>query len=249
MSRRAILSLVALAASSLAAAGPAFAAEAASFPAADGLVVSADLYLAHPETAPFVILFHQAGYSRGEYLEIAPRLNALGFNAMAVDQRSGSGVKGLPNQTAARAAAAGKPGGYLDALPDMAAAIAYARAGLARGKLILWGSSYSASLVVKIAGDDPASCDALLAFSPGEYFGKSGFIAASAAGVRVPAFLTSSRFEVGSWAPILEAMPSPGKVGFVPKVSGMHGSCALWSSTRGNEEYWAAVEAFLAGLK
>ena len=34
----------------------------------------ADLYIAHDASAPFILLFHQAGWSRGEYLEIAPKL-------------------------------------------------------------------------------------------------------------------------------------------------------------------------------
>ena len=81
--------------------------ETVTFPAADGLAVTADLYLAHDKEAPFVILFHQAGYSRGEYGQIAPRLNGLGFNALAVDQRSGGAAKGVMNETAALARAPG----------------------------------------------------------------------------------------------------------------------------------------------
>jgi len=61
-----------------------WAVETVTFPASDGLVVTADLYMAYAPTAPMILLFHQAGYSRGEYLEIAPRLNALGFNALGL---------------------------------------------------------------------------------------------------------------------------------------------------------------------
>ena len=47
-----------------------------TFPSADGLVITADLYLQNRnKEVPFVVLFHQAGWSRGEYLEIAPKLN------------------------------------------------------------------------------------------------------------------------------------------------------------------------------
>ncbi len=62
---------------------------------ADGLLITADSYLPHDtNTAPLIVLFHQAGSSRGEYSEIAPRLNELGFNCIAVDQRSGEYSRG-----------------------------------------------------------------------------------------------------------------------------------------------------------
>ena len=167
---------------------------------------------------------------------------------MAVDLRSGNGARGLFNETAAKARAARKPMRYLDALPDMEAAVAYAKAGHARGKLILWGSSYSAALVLKIAGDDPASCDAVLAFSPGEYFGRSGFIAGSAGNIAAPVFVASAKYEVGDWKAIFEAIPAAGKRSFLPESNGLHGSSALWKDSVGSEEYWAAVESFLSGL-
>ena len=145
-----------------------------SFTSKDGLQVTADLYLAHPTEAPFIVLFHQAGASRGEYRMIAPELNAFGFNAMAVDQRIGNSFNAITNETAKRYGTEGMSEAYIDALPDMEAAIKYARKNYAKGKLIIWGSSYSASLVLKIAGDNPNLADGVLAFSPGEYFANLG---------------------------------------------------------------------------
>ncbi|MCK5453881.1 MAG: hypothetical protein KAJ16_05940, partial [Calditrichia bacterium] len=74
-------------------------AETITFPSQDGLPITADLYIVHGKEAPFILLFHQAGFSRGEYLNIAPVLNELGFNAMAIDQRSGKEVNGIVNET------------------------------------------------------------------------------------------------------------------------------------------------------
>lgn len=68
-----------------------------TFETEDGLVVTADVYVSQPESAPFILLFHQAGFSRGEYRPIAPKLNELGFNCMAVDQRSGNMANGVVN--------------------------------------------------------------------------------------------------------------------------------------------------------
>ena len=79
------------------------------FPAADGVQVTADLYAPHPDSAPFIVLFHQAGSSRGEYRAIAPRLADLGFNVMAVDARSGHDREQVSNATAVAACRAGKP--------------------------------------------------------------------------------------------------------------------------------------------
>jgi dienelactone hydrolase len=59
-----------------------------SFHAEDGLKITADLYLID-FSEPFILLFHQAESSRGEYNDIAPRLNKLGYNCLAVDLRSG----------------------------------------------------------------------------------------------------------------------------------------------------------------
>ena len=223
--------------------------ETIAFPAGDGLEVSADLYLAHPLEAPFIILFHMAGSSRGEYRPIAARLNELGFNAMAIDQRSGGGSNGVSNETAARARTRKLPSSWIDALPDMRAAVGLARQRYAKGKLILWGSSYSASLALKIAGEDPGSCDAVLAFSPGEYFGGSGLIAASAKGIKVPAFITSGKYERDDWQKIYDAIPAPGKVSFLPGSSTEHGSPALDPAKPASGECWVAVKAFLAGVK
>ena len=73
-----------------------------SFPAKDGIEVTADLYFLASDK-PYVILLHQARYSRGEYIEIAPKIVNLGYNCIAVDLRSGNEVNGVVNETAKRA--------------------------------------------------------------------------------------------------------------------------------------------------
>ena len=68
----------------------AFAQKQVTLQASDGLSVSADVYTISTATnATWIVLAHQAGASRGEYRTIAPRLNKLGYNAIALDQRSG----------------------------------------------------------------------------------------------------------------------------------------------------------------
>jgi dienelactone hydrolase len=221
--------------------------ETITFDSKDGVKVTADVYMAHPNTSPFIILFHQAGSSRGEYREIAPKLNELGFNAMAIDQRMGHGIAGVENETAKRVEIKDDYPTYLDALPDMEAAAAYAKKYYAKGKIILWGSSYSASLVLKMAGDDPAIAAGVLAFSPGEYFTwvSSSLITETAKNITVPVFITSAKNEKERWNSIYEAIPSKKKIYFLPQARGTHGSSTLWKNTAGNEEYWQAVKQFL----
>ncbi len=219
------------------------------FETEDSVSVTADLYIQHNKNAPFVLFFHQAGWSRGEYLEIAPWVNNLGFNAMAVDQRSGSAVNNIKNQTKIDAANKGKGTKYLDAIPDMMAAIHYVKTHFPDAKLIIWGSSYSSALVLKIAGEHPDLISGVLAFSPAEYyvrFGKSDdYITQSAKKIQVPVFISSARNETGRWKPIFESIPSKSKTGFIPEGKGNHGSRALWKEKPDHQEYRKAVKEFL----
>ena len=134
----------------------------------------------------------------------------------------------------------------------MIAAIAYARENYAEGKLVLWGSSYSAALALRIAGENPDKVDAVLAFAPGEYFGRFGkpkdWIATSAAKITAPAFITSAKNEAGSWAAIYDAIPGTDKTSFLPDTRGNHGSRALWKRFDDNKAYWSAVTPFLKKL-
>jgi len=223
--------------------------ETIRFPSEDGLMVTADLYIKHnAKDAPFIILYHQAGWSRGEYAEIAPRLNQLGFNCMAVDLRSGGKVRGVRNHTTIRATQQQKNMSYESSLPDMLRAIEAAKKGFASGNVILWGSSYSASLALKVAGDWPDLVDGVIAFSPGEYFKThtKDWIQSSATHITVPTFITSARGETPMWEEIFSSIPTKEKSSYVPPTKGNHGSRALWGQFPDNDGYWMAVEKFLS---
>ncbi len=234
----------------LAAAGP-LAAQAPRtivFASADSLPITADLYAPLPPTAPFIVLFHQAEASRGEYREIAPRLVAMGFNCMAVDQRAGDAMNGVANETAKRAQAEARPASMLDARQDIEAALRYARERYAKGPVIAWGSSYSASLVLVVAGQRKGLADGVVAFSPGEYFpvspGGPRLVRAAARAITVPVFITAARSE-DDWRPIFAALPRGLRRSYVPESEGRHGSKALWKDAPGQEGYWQALRGFL----
>jgi alpha-beta hydrolase superfamily lysophospholipase len=221
-----------------------------TFPSEDGLVITADLYLAHKDAkTPFIVLFHRAGWSRGEYREIAPRLNRLGWNCLAVDQRSGGEINGVVNRTAERARKQKKGERYIDALPDLRASLAFARREYAEGPLLALGSSYSAALVVLLAGESPDLFDGGLAFSPGDYFAKQGkpkdWVARAAGKIAKPMFITSAKKERDTWAAIFAAIPAQTKRSYVPETDGEHGARVLWAKQKDSSGYWKAVEEFL----
>ncbi|NER13729.1 alpha/beta fold hydrolase [Leptobacterium flavescens] len=221
--------------------------ETIKFKSGDGLGITADLY---PKDGAdtFIILFHQAGWSRGEYKEIAPKLNAKGYACLAVDLRSGGEVNGVLNQTHKNAALTGKATGYTDAFQDIEATVSYVRKQLKAKKIIIWGSSYSSSLVLKYGGDYPNKIEGILSFSPGEYFGNKLSVKKSASTITAPVFITSAKSESKNWKAIYDAIPSASKKSFVPQTKGNHGSRALWGKFGDHTAYWTAVDAFLAGL-
>lgn len=221
-----------------------------AFPSQDGIEITADTYIAHSDkTTPLIVMFHQAGWSRGEYLEIAPKLNDLGFNCITVDLRSGEFVNGVENETAIKATQANKDTRYIDALQDMVAALHFAKTNYAKDKVIAWGSSYSAALVLQIAGEQPELVDGVLSFAPGEYFSKQGktksWIKDSATNIETPVFITSARNEKSNWSAIFGAIKSEHKTSFIPSSKGNHGSRALWEQFEDSAEYWNAVNIFL----
>jgi len=220
--------------------GTEIAAEPIQLTAADGVKVYGSVYRAAKPRA-LILLFHQAGSSKAEYATIAPRLVQAGYSALAIDQRAGGGMYGK-NETAK---AFGREVRYREARPDLQAALDWAQQQ--KLPIILWGSSYSSSLIFPLAADDPQGVVALLAFSPGEYFDGDPPIAAAAEKVSVPVFIASTKAETGDADPIMAALPKTAEnVRFVPD-HGVHGSSTLIAAKNpeGAQANWEAVLAFL----
>jgi alpha-beta hydrolase superfamily lysophospholipase len=223
----------------------ALAAKEVMYKAADGVTVYAEYAEAKSKARGLIVLFHQADGSHLEYEQIGPRLNAMGFATLAVDQRSGGSLFGGPNKTAA---GIGKPASYLDALPDLEASVKYARSVLKSDRVIAWGSSYSSALVFLLAAKIGNDLAGVLSFSPDEYLGQPSLVRDAARKVKVPVFITSAGSEVAGAKQIFEAVASQQKVQFVPKGAGLHGSSVL-ANPLTRAEYWAAVEKFLERYK
>ncbi len=216
----------------------------------DSLTIKADIYMTDESTLPIILLFHQAGFSRGEYRPIAPKLNELGYTCIAIDQRSGHKINGVVNQTNKQATKLGKGTDYVDALPDMRAAINYIKENYRSKKIMLWGSSYSASLIFVLANENQDIVSAIVAFSPGEYFEyQNKKIRDYAREQKCPVFISSAKHEFESWKEIYDSIPNQGKQFYLPEDEGFHGAKALWEKNRGSEAYWKAIEAFLKTIK
>jgi len=217
-----------------------------TFQSLDGLLITADLYH-FSEKSPVIVLCHQAKYSRGEYIETAKKLKDIGYNCLAPDLRSGIEVKGVRNQTHQKALDKHLPTEYIDAEQDMIASVNFAYEKYDR-KVILLGSSYSASLALKI-GKENKKVAAVIAFSPGEHFGKKLNLQKAISGLKKPVFLTSNRKEVQALSELAAAIKSEIKIQYIPEVAGFHGSKALWNDKEGFEGYWKALKDFLRKIK
>lgn len=214
--------------------------------ASDNLNVKGTYYQAKNPKA-IILLFHQAGSSKDEYATIAPKLVAAGYSAMAIDQRAGGDMYGT-NETVEH-----MPKGWKhlmeDAQADMEGAVRWAEP---LGKpVILWGSSYSASLVIPLANSHPGKVKAILSFSPGEYFPDARRIGRAAAQIAVPIFITSAAKpdEEAKAKAIAGRVPDHLATLYVP-AAGIHGSSTLIEAKNpdGAKTNWDAVTAFLDKL-
>ena len=217
-----------------------------TFTTEDGVTVTADQYVSSTQN-PYIILLHQAGYSRGEYRETAPKLVNFGFNCLAVDLRSGNEVNFVNNQTAIDAKSKSLPTNYIDAIPDIKAAISYV-ASISSKPIILLGSSYSASLAL-VEATNNFKVDAIIVFSPGEYFPDKNFVKVSTETLFVPTLALSSKAEFPAMEIMLNHISQKHLTLFKPSQGeGVHGSRALWEANPNNQEYWMALTMFFSNL-
>jgi alpha-beta hydrolase superfamily lysophospholipase len=221
-----------------------------TFRSAGGVVVYGDLYSAgEGKDAPIVLLFHQAGANaRAEYSTIVPRLYEKGYNVFAIDQRSGGERLGGRNRTVDKLRK--KDYDYCSAYPDLVGALRYVIKSGFTGPRFVWGSSYSAALVIRLAVEHAEDIDGVLAFSPaaGPAMGDcdpTDLIAQ----LTVPtlALRPASEMENESSRRQFEAFEENGQQTYVA-ANGVHGSSML-NPRRvegGVEETWKVVLDFIS---
>lgn len=212
------------------------------FKSKDGLQITADFYEVN-KSIGFILLCHRSHCNRAEYRETAPKLNDLGFSCLAIDQRSGMKVFDEENETKNRAKEKGLSTGYLDAKPDIEAAIDYAYELHKKKPIIILGSSYSASLALLIS-TQISTIKATIAFSPGEFL-KGINLADKIKSICIPTFVTSPKKEIKQVQKLVAKVNKKCIIQFKPQVEGFHGSKTLWESVAGYETYWKALEQFL----
>jgi dienelactone hydrolase len=225
---------------------PVAAGETVELAAADGVKVFGEVWRAASTKPPIIVAFHQAESSSSEYAPIAPRLVRAGFTVLAIDQRSGDGAFGGTNRTAAQL---GHEATYEEALPDLEAALAWAKANAYGAPVVLWGSSYSAALVFMLAARHPGDVNGVVAFSPGEYLANKTAVRDAARKVDVPVYIdqASGADEIRQSAAILQAVKSTDKQQLLSRSKSTHGSSTLRADANpaGAEAHWMAVLKFL----
>lgn len=214
-----------------------------TFPAADGKTVHAFLYGKDlPRSAATILAFHQAGSNAGEYDTIAPALVAAGFTVLAVDQRSGGHKFGRDNRTVA---GGGRSTDFASAYPDLEAALAWAVDRGRTGPILIWGSSYSAALVFRLAADYPDKVAGVLSFSPGEYLGGPATVRVHAKELAVPVFVAAAP---GSEAPAAALIADAARAVRWFPADAAHGSSMLREERNPTSwrDSWQAVLTFLS---
>ncbi len=210
--------------------------------AQDGTSIRGAFYEAEQPKA-VILLFHQAESSKDEYATIAPKLAAAGYSALAIDQRSGGKMYGT-NETVERL---GKSADYVDATQDLEAAVRWAKPF--HMPVVLWGSSYSASLVIPVANSYSDAVKAVLSFSPGEYFADKHQVGRAASYLEQPIFITSANDpeEIAAAKAIAARVPGDQATFFTPPEGAIHGSSTLIEAKdpQGAAPTWQAVMDFL----
>ena len=220
-----------------------------TFKSSDNLTISADFYETEAISKKWMIMCHQEEYSRGEYKEIAQRMIKLNYNCLAIDMRLGNEVNYVPNETAGEAKRLGKSQTLISCEIDILSAIEYVLSREKDAEIVLFGSSFSASLCLKIAKERP-DIRAVIAFSPGEFFSPQISIKKTISELSIPIYAgcTGSEF---SYVKDLFSNVKPQKlIIFRPeKADGLHGAKTLWWESSTRNEYWLSLLFFLNSLQ
>lgn len=222
--------------------------EKITFNSKDGLTITGNLYEVDP-SAPIILLSHSGGGNKYEYADIAPKLNAKGFNALAIDQRSAGTFAGHENETFQRAESEGLTTEFTDAQQDIEAAIDYL-AKKYNKQVTLWGSSYSATLSLFIVRQND-NLNGLILFSPGDYLADvKGSLKGELTSIDIPFLITSTKEEAEEITNVLlhEVELSASQSQYIPTSEGFHGVRALWEGQAGSEEYWQEIWKTLSAI-
>ena len=143
----------------------------------------------------------------------------------------------------------GKPATPADAYVDVVEAVKWARELRPDAKVVLLGSSYSASLALAYAGREPQGVDAVVAFSPSECV-EGWRVALDARNVKVPVYVScgNGAEEKAKASPIFNAVDKKLRSTYFPpdNVVCPHGAEALVQTEDGaRARVWHGVHMLL----
>lgn len=213
---------------------------------ADSLKMTADEYVISADK-PYILLFHEQESSRGEFFTIAQRLNKMDYNCLAVDLRNGGNNNFVSNETAklCRENKCARGAEYIEM--DIEASIDYAF-NKSKQPVILFGSGANGSLSLKIASENE-NVEAVVAFSPGEYFLPNIHIQDTITNLKMPTFISSSLSEIPYISQLASGIDEQYVTMFEPKLGeGKRGTASLNADNENNSEYWLALMIFFKEL-
>ena len=203
-----------------------------------------------------LLLFHQGGSNaRGEYRTIIPKLLENDLNILAIDQRVGGQIYGSYNRTIANIPSNSFDNnyGYCDAYNNLEGALDFLIQNGFTGGKILWGSSYSATLSIKLACERGNEILGVLAFSPASGNAMEGcnpeeFIEK----VKVPLIILKPPNEMKSERSIAQfELAKKYNHQTYAAENGIHGSSMLVESRVGKDvsKNWEVVEKFIRQIR
>ena len=226
--------------------------EAIELITADSVTVFGDAFNPEEANGAVILLFHQAGANGpAEYGSIIPRLTDAGYTVVSVDQRSGGDRLGGSSRTVA--ALDGAEYSYCDVMPDLEATLDYALETNLGDPVFVWGSSYSAALVMRLAAARQDDIGGVLAFSPasgGPMADCSPNEVAADLELPVLALRPAREMEIESVAAQLALFEAQGHQTFVAE-NGVHGSSMLNGARTESptDATWEAVLGFMSSVR
>ncbi|MCC1484374.1 alpha/beta hydrolase family protein [Winogradskyella immobilis] len=222
-----------------------------TFKVTDKRTVYGELYEVGKDSS-VILLCHQSNFNKYEYVDIAPKLNELGFNCLAVDLTTGGDFQGAKNETIEKTATPIDRNSMLivyAAEEEIAAAIDYLYQRYNK-QITIWGSSSSATLGI-FAASQSEKVNAAIAFSAFDHFRENKTsLSVLIPKIDKPLFMSSARVEASIISDLLKGIVlKENQVHFTPKGTGEHGSKALWNGRTDAKEYWDALKPFLNTIK
>ena len=211
----------------------------------DSLLITADLYI-QSDTLPYLILMHEQGSSRGEFIPIIERFQKMNYNCLVPDLRNGGNSNFVANETAKRSRNYASNVEGIEG--DILASIHYA-ASISTAPVLLLGAGANGSLALK-AAMEMDTVKAAIALSPGEFFLNQFLMQDTLAALKKPVLATSTKLEFPYTEAMLSNVDEKYKELFVPENDeGRRGTEALLMDNPSHGEYWLAILLFFKELQ